>query len=71
MRLVEGISPQYLLRVIYISGDLFVYGGLSNTFTFVRGGAFEILGFVTLPIGWTGLTTILLCISYIVVNLVA
>ena len=45
MRLVEGISPQYLLSVIYISGDLFIYGDLASTFTSVRGGSFEVLGF--------------------------
>jgi hypothetical protein len=53
VKLVEEISLQYLLSVRDISGDLFVYGGLASTFTSVRGGAFEILGFVTLPIWWT------------------
>ena len=53
MKLVEGISPHYLLSVRDISGEIFVYGVLASTFTFVRGGAFKILGFVTLPIWWT------------------
>jgi hypothetical protein len=50
MRLVEGISPQFLLSIRYISGDLFVYGDLTSAFTSMRGGAFEVSGFVTLPI---------------------
>jgi hypothetical protein len=50
VRLVERISPQYLLSVRYISRDLFVYGDLASTFTSVRGGAFEVSGFLALPI---------------------
>jgi hypothetical protein len=50
VKLVEGISPQYLLSVRDIFGDLFVYGGLASTFTFVRGDAFDISGFAALPI---------------------
>jgi hypothetical protein len=53
VRLVEGISPRYILSVRYISGDLFIYGDLASILTSVRGGAFKVLGFVTLPIRWT------------------
>jgi hypothetical protein len=52
VKLVEEISLQYLLCVKDISGDLFVYGDIASTFTFMRGGAFEISGFATLPIRW-------------------
>ena len=52
MKLVEGISSQYLLSVSDIYGDLFVYGGLASTFTSMRGGDLDILGFFTLPIWW-------------------
>ena len=69
--MVEEISLQYLLSIKDISGDLFVYGGLSSTFTSMRGGAFNILGFVTLAIRWTRLTIVRLRIGYIVVALVA
>jgi hypothetical protein len=48
--LVEGISPRYLLSVRYISGDLFVYVDLASALTSMRGGAFKVLGFATLPI---------------------
>jgi hypothetical protein len=50
VKLVEGISPQYLLSIRDISGDLFVYVDLASTFTSMRGSAFEISGFDTLPI---------------------
>jgi hypothetical protein len=50
VKLVEGISPQYLLSIRDISGDLFMYGGLASTFTSVRGDAFKISGFDTLLI---------------------
>jgi hypothetical protein len=53
VKLVEVISPQYLLNIRYISSDLFIYGDLASKFTSVGGGAFEVLGFFTLPIQWT------------------
>ena len=71
MNLVAKITLQYLLSVRDISGVLFVFGGLSSTFTSVRGGSLDILGFVTLPIEWNKLMIVLLHIGYIVVTLVA
>ena len=53
MRSVEGISPQYLLSVRDISRDLFVSGDLASALTSVRGSAFKLSGFVTMPILWT------------------
>ena len=53
MKSVEGISPRYLPSVKDISRDLFIYGDLASTFNSVRGGAFQVSGFVTLPIWWT------------------
>jgi hypothetical protein len=53
VRLVEGISPRYLLSVIDISRDLFIYGDLASALTSMRGGAFKVSGFSTLPIRWT------------------
>jgi hypothetical protein len=50
MRLVEGISPRYLLSVRDICGDLFVSRDLSSDFTSVRGDTFKVLGFASLPI---------------------
>jgi len=50
---VEGISPRYLPSIRDISGDLFVSGDLVSAFTSVRGGAFKVSGFATLPIRWT------------------
>jgi len=50
VNLVEEISLQYLLSIRDVFVDLFIYGGLSNTFTSVRGGAFDISGFVSLLI---------------------
>jgi hypothetical protein len=38
VRLVEGISPRYLLSVRDISRDLFVYGNHASALTFMRGG---------------------------------
>jgi hypothetical protein len=67
VNLVERISPQYLLSVRDIYGDLFVYGGIASTFTSVRGGAFNISGFSTFPIRYTRFSNVLLCINYIMV----
>jgi hypothetical protein len=53
MKSVEGISPRYLPSVIDISRDLFVSGDLASAIISVRGGAFKVLGFATLPIQWT------------------
>jgi hypothetical protein len=50
MKLVEGLSLEYSPSVRDISMDLFVFGDLASTHTSMRGGAFKILGFSTLPI---------------------
>ena len=50
MKLVEGISPRYLLSVRDISGDLFIFGDLASAFTSVRDDAFKVSSFATLPI---------------------
>jgi hypothetical protein len=50
MKLFEGITPRYLPSVKDISVDLFVFGDLASTHTYVRGGAFKVSGFATLPI---------------------
>jgi hypothetical protein len=50
VRSVEGIFLQYLLSIRDISRDLFVYRDLASDLTFVRGGAFKVSVFATLPI---------------------
>jgi hypothetical protein len=50
MKLVEGITPGYSPSVRYISVDLFIFGDLASIYTSMRGGAFQVLGFATLPI---------------------
>ena len=50
MKLVEGITPGYSPSVRDISVDLFIFGDLASTHTSVRGGAFKVSGFATLPI---------------------
>ena len=65
--MVEEISPRYLLSVIDISGDLFVSEDIVSALTSVRGGAFKVSGFDTLPIQWSGLTIAHLCIGYTLV----
>jgi hypothetical protein len=46
-------------------------GVLASVFTSIRGGALNILSFVSLPIRWTLLTTAHMRIGYIVVDSVA
>jgi hypothetical protein len=50
---------------------LFIFGGLTSSFTSVRGDAFEISIFSTLPIRWIQLVAAHLSIGYIVVTLVS
>ena len=49
MKLVEGITPGYSPSIRDISVDLLVFGDLASTHTSVRGGAFKVLIFSTLP----------------------
>jgi hypothetical protein len=50
MKLVEGITPGYSPSIRDISMDLFVFGDLASAHTSMRGGAFKVSGFSTLPI---------------------
>jgi hypothetical protein len=50
VKLVEGITPGYSPSVRDIFVDLFIFEDLDSTHTSVRGGAFKVLGFSTLPI---------------------
>ena len=50
MKLVEGINLGSSHSVRDISVDLFVFGDLASAHTSVRGGAFKVSGFATLPI---------------------
>jgi hypothetical protein len=71
MKLVEGISPEYFPSIKDIFADLFIFEDLASAHTYLRGGAFNILGFSTLPIRWTRFFIARLSIGYILVNLVA
>jgi hypothetical protein len=50
MKLVEGITPGYSPSIRDIFVDLFVFGDLASTHISMRGGAFKVSGFATLPI---------------------
>jgi hypothetical protein len=48
--LVEGITHGYSPSIKDISVDLFIFGDLANAHNYLRGGAFKVLSFATLPI---------------------
>jgi hypothetical protein len=50
VKLVEGITPGYFPSVRDIFVDLFIFGDIASTHTSVRGDAFKVLAFATLPI---------------------
>jgi hypothetical protein len=50
MKLVEGITPGYSPSIRDISMNLFVFGDLAGAHTSMRGSAFKVSGFSTLPI---------------------
>jgi hypothetical protein len=59
VKLVEGISPQYLPSIkdiygdLFVSRDLFISKDLASAFTSMKGDAFKVSSFATLPIWWT------------------
>jgi hypothetical protein len=68
VKLVEGITPGYSPSVRYTYVDLFVFGDLASIHTSMRGGAFKVSVFATLPIWYSRLMNVRLCIRYIVVD---